>query len=79
MPLGRLRIVRAAVPLDETLRIATQLADALSAAHRAGIVHRDLKPGNIMLMRGGVRVLDFRAGQTSPLARAGSERCRVYQ
>ena len=50
---------RAALPLDETLRIATQLAEALAAAHRAGIVHRDLKPGNIMLTRGGVKVLDF--------------------
>ena len=47
------------LPLDETLQIATQLADALTAAHRAGVVHRDLKPGNLMLTRRGVVVLDF--------------------
>ena len=55
-----------ALPLDETLRIATELGDALTVAHRAGIVHRDLKPSNIMLARSGgprdplkVKVLDF--------------------
>jgi serine/threonine-protein kinase len=48
-----------ALPVAETLRIATALADALAAAHRAGIVHRDLKPGNIMLTKSGVKVLDF--------------------
>jgi serine/threonine protein kinase/Tol biopolymer transport system component len=52
-------IARAPLPIDETLRIATQLADALTTAHRAGIVHRDLKPGNIMLTRAGLKVLDF--------------------
>jgi eukaryotic-like serine/threonine-protein kinase len=48
-----------ALPLDETLRIATELAEALGAAHRAGIVHRDLKPSNVMLTKPGVKVLDF--------------------
>jgi serine/threonine-protein kinase len=57
---------RAALPLDETLRIAMQLAEALATAHRAGIVHRDLKPGNIMLTRGGVKVLDFGLAKFQP-------------
>jgi serine/threonine protein kinase len=48
-----------ALPLDESLRTATQLAEALAAAHRAGIVHRDLKPSNVMLTKAGVKVLDF--------------------
>jgi tRNA A-37 threonylcarbamoyl transferase component Bud32/WD40 repeat protein len=58
--------VRAAFPLDETLHIATQLAEALAAAHRAGIVHRDLKPGNIMLTHTGVKVLDFGLARFQP-------------
>ena len=47
------------LPVDETLTVATELADALTAAHRAGVVHRDLKPGNLMLTKRGVVVLDF--------------------
>ena len=48
------------MPLDEALRIARQIADALEAAHEKGIVHRDLKPGNIRVKPDGtVKVLDF--------------------
>jgi eukaryotic-like serine/threonine-protein kinase len=48
------------MPLDEALRIARQIADALEAAHDKGITHRDLKPGNIKLKPDGtVKVLDF--------------------
>jgi len=54
------RIRQGAIPLKEALQIATQIAEALEAAHEKGIVHRDLKPGNIMLRRdGAVKVLDF--------------------
>ena len=45
--------------IDEVLRIGTEIAEAVDAAHKKGVVHRDLKPGNVMLTEGGVKVLDF--------------------
>jgi serine/threonine protein kinase/membrane-associated phospholipid phosphatase len=53
-------IPRAGLPFDEFLRIATELTQAVSAAHSAGITHRDLKPENVMItLSGSVKVLDF--------------------
>jgi eukaryotic-like serine/threonine-protein kinase len=54
------RIARGKLPVEEALRIARQIAEALEAAHEQGIIHRDLKPANIKLTRDGtVKVLDF--------------------
>src|SRR5688572_6984997 len=54
------RLARGAVPLDEALPIARQIAEALEAAHEQGIIHRDLKPANIKVRSdGAVKVLDF--------------------
>src|SRR5689334_3199859 len=54
------RIAEGAIPLEEALQLAAQIADALDAAHEKGIVHRDLKPGNVKITpQGVIKVLDF--------------------
>src|SRR5262245_25296065 len=54
------RLKRGAIPLDEALAIARQVAEALEAAHEKGIVHRDLKPANVKVSGDGrAKVLDF--------------------
>lgn len=66
------RLRKGALPLDEMLKMAAQIADALSAAHRRGIVHRDLKPGNLMLTKSGVKLLDFGLAKTGASVVAGA-------
>ena len=67
------RIARGAIPLDDVLPIARQIADALEAAHEQGIVHRDLKPANIKVRPDGtVKVLDFGLAKALELGSGGA-------
>ena len=73
------RIARGAIPIDEALPIAKQIAEALEAAHEQGIIHRDLKPANIKVRPDGtVKVLDFGLAKAmEPAARFVAERVAV--
>ena len=53
------RLAKGPLPKDQLVRYALQIAEALAQAHRHGVLHRDLKPGNVMITRGGVKLLDF--------------------
>jgi serine/threonine-protein kinase len=51
--------VAVGLPLDQVLKYAVEISDALDKAHRNGVTHRDIKPGNIMITKGGSKILDF--------------------
>jgi serine/threonine protein kinase len=66
------------LPFDEALRVASEVVDALDAAHAKGILHRDLKPANIMMTNSGTKLLDFglakmAAGRRRRRSRVGAE------
>jgi len=54
------------MPLEQALKYAAQICDALDAVHRKGITHRDLKPGNIMVTKQGIKLLDFGLARMAP-------------
>jgi len=57
------------LPVDQALKYAIEICDALDAAHRKGITHRDLKPANLLVTKTGIKLLDFGVAKISPTAR----------
>ena len=73
------RIAQGAVPVDEAVTIAKQIAEALEAAHEQGIVHRDLKPANIKVRPDGTVKVSTLASRRRWKRRAGCHRaCRRH-
>jgi serine/threonine protein kinase len=76
------RIAEGPIPVEETLRLTRQIAEALEAANERGIIHRDLKPANIKLTPSGqVKVLDFglaKLAEASGVGMAGGRRPAVF-
>ena len=69
------RLARGALPMDEALQIAKQIADGLEAAHEQNIIHRDLKPANVKVRPDGtVKVLDFGLAKAVAPVEAGFSR-----
>ena len=67
------RLKHGALPIDQALRYAIEIADALDKAHRQGVTHRDLKPGNIMLTKTGAKLLDVGLAKLRSLSPGGGE------
>jgi eukaryotic-like serine/threonine-protein kinase len=65
------RLAHGALPLEEAVRCAIEMADALEAAHERGVVHRDFKPANVTLTPDGIKLLDF--GIAKVVAGRGAE------
>ena len=66
------RLKNGPLSIEDALRYAIQIADALDKAHRRGVIHRDLKPGNIMITKSGAKLLDFGLAKVQVTPAAGA-------
>jgi Tol biopolymer transport system component/tRNA A-37 threonylcarbamoyl transferase component Bud32 len=71
------RLERGPLPMDQVLRYAAEMADALERAHRHKVIHRDLKPANIMLGKDGAKLLDFGLAKLHAAAGGAGEDTRT--
>ena len=71
------RLTKGALPLDQALEVAIQIADALDKEHRQGITHRDLKPGNIFLTKSGAKLLDFGLAKLKDVGAIGDQSTKL--
>jgi eukaryotic-like serine/threonine-protein kinase len=62
------RLKKGPLPVDQTSRYSSQIAEALAHAHKLGITHRDLKPSNVMLTKTGAKLMDFGLAKQSEIA-----------
>src|ERR1700739_1627520 len=61
------------LPVDQALKYAAQICDALDTAHKKGITHRDLKPANILVTKAGIKLLDFGLAKLGPAVTADDQ------
>jgi serine/threonine protein kinase/Tol biopolymer transport system component len=62
------RLLKGPLPSEQVLKYGIEIAEGLEKAHRSGIIHRDLKPGNVMLTKGGAKLMDFGLAKASTAA-----------
>lgn len=71
------RLRKGPLPLPQLYKVGMEVCDGLDRAHRSGVVHRDLKPGNIMLTKGGAKLMDFGLAKASVVGSAAASSLTV--